>query len=66
MSVTRNYGKVVFICDECGEDFETGEADFEDALDTLRNDAEGSKWTSMHDEGTGITHNYCPHCSDNI
>lgn len=36
MSITRSYGNIEFSCDECGDDFETGVADFGLALELAK------------------------------
>lgn len=57
MSVDRQYGKVVFTCDECGDDLETGEGDFlaalqfmkEEGWQTVRN-ADDTEWVHICNE----------------
>lgn len=64
MALIRDHGKIVFVCDECGEGFETDETDFYNALDAFRTDAEPEGWTSSN-TGSGESPwvNYCPECS---
>lgn len=38
MAIDRQYGKVIFICDECGDYNETDKGNFQDALDVLKKD----------------------------
>lgn len=36
MSVDRQHGKLLFICDECGDHIDTGETEWIDALKVMR------------------------------
>lgn len=44
MSVDRQYGRVIFICDDCGESYEASSRDFTEA------------WAEAKDEGWTVTH----------
>jgi hypothetical protein len=64
MAIDRIKGKIVFLCDDCGVSFfETGESDFDLAIQTFREDEEGKKWeTTKDDDGQWV--NYCPDCKE--
>jgi hypothetical protein len=57
MSIERIYGEIAFICDECSDTMETGEADFTEALANAK--MEG--WVSM--KVGGDWNHYCSGCS---
>lgn len=58
----KQYGNIIFRCDDCEEaEFETDCSNFQDALDTFKNDTEGSQWVS-YKEGDQWRHT-CPECS---
>jgi hypothetical protein len=48
MSIERQYGKIIIVCDGCGEAYETETPDFQDALTSFK--ASGGK-LSLVDQG---------------
>ena len=62
MAITRDFGKVVFMCDECDNYHYTDEYDFSEALRLVQHEG----WVSLR-EDTEYSH-YCPSCvgDDNI
>lgn len=58
MSVDRQHGKLIFICDECGDDINTGEADWIDGLRVMRS----SGWGRRHDSDGGQWQHLCQDC----
>lgn len=57
MASERQHGMVVFICDGCDDDFESGTDDFLDAVASLKD--EGWLITRSGDEEW---RHYCPAC----
>jgi hypothetical protein len=53
----RSKDSLTFECDMCGEVLETNTKEFNEALDTLRNDG----WISKGSVGDGWAH-FCPDC----
>jgi hypothetical protein len=56
MTLERQHGKIVFVCDRCSDELDTETDDFDEARQTLVHDGwvtrkEGSEW-----------HHYCPDC----
>lgn len=64
MSIDRQFGKIIVVCDECDDQFETGESQLVEALDVMRNDPEGEKWEHQR-SGDMYTH-LCPDCKTEI
>jgi hypothetical protein len=68
MTIDRQYGKIIFICDQqdnprCDEQIETEESDFNDALRAAK--AEGWRSVPLDHAGGGapkLVH-VCSHCS---
>lgn len=59
MSTTRDHGKIVFECDECGDTFESGTSDFEEALHKAKHDQD---WLVTKEGQTWL--HICPSCID--
>lgn len=59
MSLDREYGKIVFACDECDETLHTDEHDFDAARQALRD----AGWRTEKN-GDGSWGHYC--CSMNV
>ena len=38
MGIEKQHGHVIFICDECGDDFNTDETDFLEALQAVKDE----------------------------
>lgn len=57
MSVYRHHGKIVFECDDCGDQFESDTRDFDDAWQ----DAKDEGWLAYKDDKFGWEH-FCPEC----
>lgn len=55
--MTRIHGKIVFECDECGDDLETEKKDFDEALEVLR----GEDWIARKVDDEWV--HYCPSCA---
>lgn len=55
--IERQHGKVVVVCDTCGEGYDTGESDF--ATAKILFDAEG--WLTSRITGGEYAHT-CPEC----
>ena len=56
MSVERQDGIVIFECDNCGEELDTDETEFVDALDVLREEG----WKAFKVSGDWVHH--CGDC----
>lgn len=57
MAIERQYGKVIFICDECSDEFDTDTKNFDEALQILKDEDE---WL-ITKEGEEWIH-ICPDC----
>jgi len=57
MSVTKIHEKIVFVCDECQDDLETGETSWFHAREIFKKEG----WRTIF-EGSGFKH-YCPDCT---
>lgn len=57
MTVEREYGNIVFICDECGDDLNTGTKDWEEAKEIAGDEG----WVPIPDGNTWI--HCCPDCA---
>ena len=55
--ITRSFGEIVWMCDECGEELPTDTMDFGDALDVLRENS----WVARKDDGHTWEH-FCEDC----
>lgn len=55
--ITRDYGKITFVCDECDDAYETDEEGFDKALYEMKN----AGWSSVKDEDGNWKH-FCPDC----
>jgi ribosomal protein L37AE/L43A len=64
MTVERFRGKVIFSCNECGDQFETEETDWNTALAVFQNDPVGEQWETINDNGTW--EHYCKDCKEQI
>ena len=56
MTVDRQKGKIVFVCDGCGDGLDTDTADFQDAKAHLKTE----DWGHAQDEG--VWKHFCPGC----
>jgi hypothetical protein len=56
MSIDRQYGKINFECDNCGDTIETESKDFDEAMSAMRADG----WRSVRDDGAWK--HYCKEC----
>lgn len=59
MSVTREYGKVILICDGCADSLETQTRDFHEAMGVVRQEG----WTMRSNKG-GVYKHYCSTCDN--
>jgi hypothetical protein len=57
MSIHREDGLIVFVCDECGEQLETDTEEFDEA----RQQMQEANWTYRKDDG-GQWEHYCSIC----
>lgn len=57
MSVERQYGQVMFMCDECGD-----ESDSDRSFTTVLADAKHDGWLITKDEDTDEYTHMCPAC----
>ena len=57
MSIEREGKLIVFVCDECGDQLETGAEDFAEALERMRE----ANWTYRKDD-VGQWEHYCSVC----
>lgn len=57
MSIDRQYGRVIFICDDCGEAFEASSRDFQEALAEMKE--EGWTITKKGDDWIHWCHQPC-------
>lgn len=59
MAIDRQHNKVIFICDECDDDFETGETNFFEALNRVKEEG----WiVKRNDDDTEWLH-ICASCT---
>lgn len=59
MTTDRQYKKVVFICDGCGDTLETGVGDFREAVKVMRDE----RWEARPGTGRNAAwEHYCPTC----
>lgn len=63
MSITRDYNIIVFICDACDADLDTGEEDFDGALGRMRE----AGWVSRKEPNPyhgppEVWQHYCDEC----
>jgi Fe2+ or Zn2+ uptake regulation protein len=56
----RQHGKIIFVCDDCGESLETGTGEFDDALAILRDERWQPKLSLQ--QHSGEWKHYCPDC----
>ena len=59
MSIERQFGKIIFVCDSCEDDIETDKKDFNEALEYTKQE----KWRSFRTK-TGAWRHYCPECDN--
>lgn len=51
MALIRSRGNIVFECDGCGDEIDTGEKQFDAALEAFKLDPEGQNWLSINTTG---------------
>lgn len=64
--IERQYGMVVFICDECGDEYVTNERDLDRALSRMQDDERGCDWVHMQDDHSGEWVHYCEDCASRL
>ena len=64
MSITKNYGRFVFICDGCQDDLETNEAEWELARKVFRKEGWHDKRVPMRFGGSVYRHYCSVDCED--
>lgn len=60
MSQTRDYGKVIFVCDSCGDELLTGYTHVDAAEKMLA----PSGWAKVKSVYKGPAEHYCSHCKE--
>ena len=65
--IERQHGMVVFICDECSDEYVTNERDLDRALSRMQDDdGRGCDWVHTKDDRSGEEVHYCGDCASRL
>lgn len=60
MSLDTQHGKFIFICDDCGDDHNTNESEFFEALNRIKEEG----WLVTRDNADEMWIHICKECTD--